>query len=221
MSLSDQSQKSEFLRGEGDAWFERNRGAFDPRRDPVIAGLSELGRSPRRVLEIGCADGVRLSLLRETFKSECCGIDPSIDAIRSAKSRDKDLDVSVGTADKLAFADSYFDLVIFGFCLYLCDVSDHFAIAREADRVLADGGVLVIYDFSSPITFKNKYSHKPGISSYKMDWAKMFTWHPSYRLIVRRYYEAALGERTFSPDEAIVADFLKKDVATAFPSNPW
>jgi ubiquinone/menaquinone biosynthesis C-methylase UbiE len=221
MNLSDRGQKSEFLRGEGDAWFERNRGAFDPQHDPVITGLFELGQSPRRVLEIGCADGARLSVLHEIFSSECCGIDPSTDAIRSAKSRDKNLDVSVGTADKLDFADSQFDLVIFGFCLYLCDVSDHFAIAREADRVLADGGVLVIYDFSSSIPFKNKYSHRSGISSYKMDWTKMFTWHPSYRLIIRRYRESVLGGRTFSPNEAIVADFLRKDVTAAFPSNPW
>jgi ubiquinone/menaquinone biosynthesis C-methylase UbiE len=221
MSLSGRDQKSEFLKGEGDAWFQRNSGKFDSRHDPAIAGLLELGQLPRRVLEIGCADGRRLSAIRETFSSECHGIDPSSDAIRNAKSRDKDLNVSVGTADRLSFSDSQFDLVIFGFCLYLCDVADHFVIASEANRVLADGGVLVVYDFSSPIPFKNEYSHKSGISSYKMDWAKMFTWHPSYRLVTRRYHEASTAGYRFAPNEAIVADFLKKDVASAFPRNPW
>jgi ubiquinone/menaquinone biosynthesis C-methylase UbiE len=219
-SLQYRDQKDEFLESEGDAWFERNHRAFVPQHDPIIAGLFELGQSPGRVLEIGCSDGARLSALHETFSSECSGIDPSADAVRSAQLRAKNLDISVGTADKLAFADSQFDLVIFGFCLYLCDVSDHFKIASEADRVLADGGVLVVYDFSSPIPFKNEYIHKPGIWSYKMDWAKMFTWHPSYRLIARRYSETA-SSKTFVPNEAIVADFLRKDVASAFPSNPW
>ncbi len=218
--MPDRDQKRLFAEGEGDAWFKRNRGTFDPQRDPIVSGLLDLGQRPRRVLEIGCADGVRLSLLRETFSAECWGIDPSAEAVRSAKLRDQNLNIGAGTADRLEFPDAQFDLVVFGFCLYLCDVADHFKIASEADRVLADGGMLVIYDFSSPLPFKNEYSHRSGVWSYKMDWAGMFTWHPGYRLVGRRYREAGLNT-TFAPNEAIVADFLRKDVASAFPPNPW
>jgi ubiquinone/menaquinone biosynthesis C-methylase UbiE len=218
--VSDRDQKRLFVEGEGDAWFQRNRDAFDPQRDPVVSGLQDLGQRPRRVLEIGCADGARLSLLRETFSSECWGVDPSTEAVRSAKLRDQNLNIGTGTADRLEFPDASFDLVVFGFCLYVCDVADHFKIASEADRVLADAGMLIIYDFSSPLPFSNKYSHKPGVRSYKMDWSKMFIWHPGYRLVGRRYREAGQNV-TFAPNETIVADFLRKDVSSAFPPNPW
>ncbi len=147
-------------------------------------------------------------------------MEPSSDAVQAAKARDPELNVRVGTADRLDFPDGHFDLVIFGFCLYLCDVSDHFTIAKEADRVLANSGALAIYDFLAPVPFSNDYAHKQGIRSYKMEWSRMFTWHPSYRLIARRYHESSFPF-TFHPNEMIAADFLRKDATSAFPLNPW
>lgn len=68
--MPKQDQKSEFLGGEGDAWFLRNMKEFDAARDPLVAGLSGLGMTPRRVLEIGCANGARLSAIRNVLGAD-------------------------------------------------------------------------------------------------------------------------------------------------------
>ena len=109
---------------------------------------------------------------------QCTGIEPSKKAVNEAKQ--KGLNVVEGTADNLPFQDNSFDIVIFGFCLYLCDREDLFRIAYEADRVLKNPGWLIIHDFFSIYPTKNPYHHVPGMFSYKMDYKTMFTWHPAY-----------------------------------------
>ncbi|MFZ0260417.1 MAG: hypothetical protein WAL36_10665 [Pseudolabrys sp.] len=52
------------------------------------------------------------------------------------------------TADDLsAFGPDTIDLLIYGWCLYLCDREDLFKIVTEGDRILKDSGYLVVYDF--------------------------------------------------------------------------
>jgi len=74
-------------------------------------------------------------------------LEPSNEAVYQAISLG--LDARVGTADVIPFQDKSFDIVIFGFCLYLCDRDDLFKIAAEADRVLKTPGWLLIKDFYS------------------------------------------------------------------------
>src|SRR5262249_49568767 len=119
---------------------------------------------------------------------------------------------------KLAFEDSFFDVVIFGFCLYLSDPQHHFAIAAEADRTLRDGGFLVISDFCSPVPYRNRYAHHEGLYAFKMQYSNMFLWHPAYRLLSRTYFEHD-EHLTLSRDEAAVVDVLHKDLANAFPQR--
>jgi hypothetical protein len=88
----------------------------------------------------------------------------------------------------------------------------------QANRVLRDSGLLVIYDFIASSPFKNVYRHKQGIYSYKMTWSNMFTCHPSYTLIARKYAEKS-GNRSFHFNGLLVVDVLRKDVGTAFPTR--
>ncbi len=209
------AQRDVFLESEGDAYFRRNRGpASHP--DLLRTALQALQIKPRRVLEIGCGAGDRLSTLRESFGTECHGIDPSQAAVDS--SRFPGLHLKVGTADKLDYADGFFDLVLFGHCLYLCDPQDHFTIAAEANRVLADGGFIGLADFLPSRPHRNSYSHRPGLYSYKMTYANMFLWHPSYRLLSRTYYEHS-ESLTLQPGESIAFDLIRKDLAAAFPDG--
>jgi ubiquinone/menaquinone biosynthesis C-methylase UbiE len=208
------AQKDAFLESEGDAYYLRNRGGTDRQPDLLSDALSRLQIAPTRILEIGCSDGRRLAGLWRTFKAECHGVDPSQEAIRSNSI--SDLHLSVGTADRLHFDNGFFDLVVFGFCLYLCDPQDHFMIAAEANRVLRDGGFLAISDFCPSRAYRNPYAHKPGLYAYKMDYARMFAWNPAYRLLGRSYYEHSICN-TFDADEAAAVDVLKKDFAAAFP----
>jgi len=121
---------------------------------------------------------------KENRGFDCYGVDPSSEAVKFAKQRG--LDARQGTAESLPFDDSAFDIVVFGFCLYLCDRDDLFRIASEADRVLKNPGWLLILDFFSPTPTKREYHHRSGLFSYKMDYRTLFTWNPAYTTVTHR-----------------------------------
>lgn len=213
-------QKEKFLESEGDAWFERNPNAGNDGESAIIALFEKLGLKPTSVLEIGCGGAGRLEHIRRRFQAECHGLDPSFKAITKATERYPELRLQVGTADTLPFDNASFDTVIFGCCLYLCDPDDHFRIAWQADRVLKDGGVMVIRDFAPPQPFQNVYVHADGLRSHKMSWTNMFLWHPSYSHLCRDYLEHNTPY-TFHPNERVCTDLLIKNSTWAFPANPY
>lgn len=86
----------------------------------------------------------------------------------------------VGTAESLSLPDKSVELLIYGFCLYLCDRDDLFRITGQAHRVLKPQSWLAILDFWSPHQRTNVNHHRSGIDSYKDDLPRMFSWHPSY-----------------------------------------
>ncbi len=201
------------MSAEGDAWFTRNESALaakDWSCDPVCRRLESLPRSnePFRLLEIGCGDGSRIHYLagREGFK--VCGIEPSEKAV--AKARGRGLQVTRATADALPFADSSVDIVVFGFCLYLCDDRDLFRIAYEADRVLASVGWILILDFEARAPTYKAYHHRDGILTRKMHCVPMFSWHPAYTLASYEKFHHGNGLWTDDPDEWVALSCLRK-----------
>lgn len=160
------------------------------------------------LLEIGCGDGSRLAWLRQHHNVEVAGIEPSKEAVAAA--HQQGVDAHQGTADRLPFDDQAFDVVLFGFCLYLCDRFDLFSIAREADRVLKNPGWLLIHDFYSPMPTARDYHHFQGLKSYKMDYRSLFTWHPAYTCVshmVRHHSECTY---TDDPKEWVAISVLRK-----------
>jgi hypothetical protein len=93
--------------------------------------------------------------------------------------------------------------------LYLCDPADWFRIVAEGDRVLTDGGHLIIQDFpdvSRP--FARKYTHRDGVLSYHMRFSDLWQTHPWYQ----RVYGCGRGV-----DEYVTV--LRKDTK-AIPVRP-
>src|SRR5437868_3398432 len=121
-----QKQKDVFLASEGDQWFLRNQSKLtaENRDDVLVSELEKLANPPRDILEVGCSNGWRLECLRKRWGSAVYGIDPSSRAIDAARLQYPAVNFRVGTADELPYGDSQFDLVILGFCLYLCDRED-------------------------------------------------------------------------------------------------
>lgn len=223
--MSNVDQKRAFLREEGDAFFERNRAALtrDERlagADPVLKLVSEWKPFPSRVLEIGCANGWRLNRLRALGAVQLHGIDPAPAAVAAGRSAFPEVSLEVGTADQLPFPNDSFDLVVFGFCLYLCDPADHFRIVAEADRVLGSPGQLCLLDFDPLVPYRNPYAHKPGLYSYKMDFSSLFLAHPHYQLREKRVTSHD-GGAPACPDDRIAITWLTKDSRTGWPENPW
>lgn len=209
-------QSDVFLDSEGDAYYRRNGSGRDPQTlpasDPLL--LATLGlpatdlRPGARLLEIGCSDGLRLQWLREHHQINCTGIEPSAAAVATA--RERGIDARQGTADTLPFADGSFDIVLFGFCLYLCDPQDLFRIASEADRVLANPGWLLILDFYSETPTRRAYHHRSGLFSRKMDYRTLFTWHPAYTCMSQNVVHHSTFEHTDDPTEWIATSVLRK-----------
>ena len=215
------SQKKIFSAIEGNKYYERNKNKLKgPRNDPVIQAIAQLELYPKKILEIGCSNSWRLNLLKKIYKSDCWGIDPSAEAIEQGKKDFKEVNLEKGTADALPYENQMFDMVIFGFCLYLCDRSDLFKIAYEADRVLMDLGHIVIYDFYPPFQYKNKYSHYKGIYSYKMNYSNLFLWNPAYTLKYQKmFFHPPLKKGTV--DDIVSVMILEKNIECAFPDNPY
>ena len=208
-------QRNRFLESEGDAWFTRNQEKLSSRKLPdedlllcEVIDIYHLRKANLRVLEIGCGDGTRLAWLKNNLNTDCYGIEPSAKAVALANS--KGLNVQQGTADELPFDDQRFDLVIFGFCLYLCDREDLFRIVDEANRVLHAPGWLMILDFFSPAPLSKIYHHSPGIKSHKMDYRTLFDWHPDYECITHKVrHHSELGY-TDEQDEWVAVSVLRK-----------
>ena len=207
------NQKTVFLESEGNAWFKRNNQgndiSFDPKKDRLLPDLLELPlKSGMKVLEIGCSSGYRLLWLQENLGLKCVGIEPSDQAVKIA--RDKGIEVYQATAESLPFEDTSFDLVIFGFCLYLCDRADLFRIAQEADRVLRNPGWLAILDFFSSTPFAHPYHHLEGISTYKMDYRTLFDWNPNYICMTHKVRHHVDNTYTDEVQEWVGLSILRK-----------
>lgn len=211
-------QTDAFARGEADAYFARNHAdeaALD-RDDPLFDVLSELEPAPARWLEVGCSDGARLERLRRLHGDgvgSYAGLDPSARAIAAGRERFPQVSLQVATADALPFHANSFDVVVFGFCLYLCDRADLFRIAAECDRVLDGDGLVVVYDFHREAPHANPYAHAPGLHSYKMDHARLFTWNPAYGIVDRR-------RSPYPPDDEVAVTVLRRSISRAWHPAP-
>ena len=221
------SQKEIFSEKEADAWLERNRRAlanFDPETDAIIRHLRPHLAPGLSVAEVGCALAGRTAALAKITGGRGFGVDPSAQAMAEAALLHPQLSFRQATADALPWDDHSIDILIYGFCLYLCDRTDLFRIAAEGDRVLKNGGLLAILDFHPPLPYRNAYSHQPVVLNYKMDNARLLSWNPAYveisRGILDHHTRAASAESPFAPDERIAVSVLKKLPAHAYPLSP-
>jgi ubiquinone/menaquinone biosynthesis C-methylase UbiE len=216
-------QKDIFFQKEGNEYYKRNTHKIHDvcNQDKIISSLQNLCLKPKCILEIGCSNGWRLNALHAIYNSECYGIDPSETAIKEGGQKFAKISLQQGTAERLPFADGKFDLVIFGFCLYLCDRGDLFSIAKEGDRVLSEGGIMTILDFEPPFPYRNEYKHDVRIQTYKMNYANMFAWDPKYTIIYKLLFSHSDDKDIADPDERVSVVFMKKDSLPAYPANPF
>ena len=212
------SQKDIFLSSEGDRWFDRNKstiGNYDPiemTEDQILALVQEflpfVSSKVPSLLEVGCGGGNRLKWSKDQLGVDAHGIDPSPKAIQNECS--KGVAAQIGTADNLPFLDCSFDFLVFGHCLYLCDVDDLFKISSEATRVTKKDSFIIIHDFFAPEHKYIKYEHKAGIFSHKMDFTKLWSWQSSYTVIYNKLTET--GSKEFRDDdrEWVTTSVLRK-----------
>ena len=99
----------------------------------------------RCAVDVGCGSGISTLALRE-FAQERIGVEPAEPMVEAARAVDPAARFIVGPAEAIPLPDSTADLITAAGALNYADPSRFFP---EADRVLREGGALLVYDFST------------------------------------------------------------------------
>lgn len=130
-------EKSEYARMEA---VEANHWWFKAKRQYVAQALAWFGPATAgaKVLDVGCGTGAVMEQMK-SLGYEAYGVDMSADALHYCEA--KELAVTLGTAENIAYPDANFDVVL---ALDVLEhVPDHAAAMREIARVLKPGGIFV------------------------------------------------------------------------------
>ena len=217
------SQSMVFRDGEGDKWYLRNIEALDRREAPLAQNflfdtLAHKKSDINSILEVGCSAGHNLVFMCNLFEASGFGIDPSQMAIRDAIARGKNAEgklaynYKVGTADSLPYEDSQFDLVVFGFCLYLVPREEIQRALSEANRVLKPGGFLAIIDFDVPRSLTNTYIHAENVKSFKENYSLRYLENGEYSLISKWSHSHNSDYFVEEVDERISISVMHKEL---------
>jgi len=222
MSNQQTGQHQAWASGDtADAYFQRNQSKLDADESPARSTLffARYIKRGDKVLEIGTANGWVLEQLRRLTGCDAYGMDPSHKAIADGRTRYPELQLSLGTADKIDHPDGFFQVVLFGFCLYLIDRALLMRAVAESDRVLSNSGRLMITDFDPATPHRRPFSHQEGVWSYKMQYPELWLANPTYVLAEKISYSHH-GERFHTDtNERVASWILVKQHEHAYPEQ--
>ena len=212
------NQDNIFLKSEGDNWFKRNMSALTGVHDQdFVVNLIQLYNiTPENVLEIGASNGWRLNEISKIHDCNCIAVEPSELAIKTGKEKYPHIEFHRAVANELPFDnDRKFDLVIINFVFHWISREKLFKSVSEIDRVLSDGGLLIIGDFMPDSPNKVNYHHikDEGMWTYKQDYTKVFISSNIYKLIgsMTGHHETKKYDPFVDAKSRMAVTLLKKD----------
>jgi len=215
-------QDNVFLESEGDRWFARNRavlGGFDPGADLPLRLLSLYDLRPGRVLEIGAANGFRLTEIQRRTGSGAVAVEPSTHAIDNGRKAFPSIQFVRGTAHSIPLEEN-FDLVIVNFVFHWIDRSNLLRSVAEIDRLVRDDGWLIIGDFYPANRLRVRYHHleEQKLFTFKQNYAETFLASGLYHSVASLTADHAAKklEATVGESERIGVWLLQKSLTEHF-----
>ncbi len=187
------NQDDIFSKKEADAWYARNADALTPearemRSDLVEKLILKHRLHPKRVLDVGAANGWRLEAMRRARpRAQYVGVEPSASAVAAGKKKFPRIELKRGVAAKLPVKDASFDLALAVFTFHWVSRDTLLQSVAEIDRAITDGGYLIICDFLPREPRKNPYRYRPGVFTYKADYGALFEASGNYIRVERVY----------------------------------
>jgi len=155
---------------EANKYFKRNPNV--QKNNYGIINLCSINNlKPKSILEIGCANGIRLNDYSNILRSKTnYGIDVSSYAIKNAKKKFNRLNFLKISSLEINKIRKNFDLIICGFFLYMLDREEIFNQFNLIYKKLNENGYLIIEDFDPLFKHTNNSSHNKNLKSFKMSY---------------------------------------------------
>jgi SAM-dependent methyltransferase len=204
---------------EGDRWFQRNQrllNAFDTSADLPLKLIFLYGLTPERVLEIGAANGFRLAAIHQRTGAETVAVEPSAQAVLNGKASFPFITFIRGTASAVPLRDA-FDLVIVNFVFHWIDRQSVLRAVAEVDRLVRDGGYLLIGDFQPVNQVQVRYHHLEDqeVYTYKQNYAATFLasalYHPV--ALLTAHHATKELQASVAENDRIGAWLLRKELS--------
>ena len=202
------------------AGYANSRPAVHERILEMVRQRLRLTRRLDWALDVGCGAGLSTRLLQRIAR-HCIGIDPSEAMLGWSSRVAPNACFAAGAAEALPVRSHSIDIITAAGSLNYADLNLFFP---EAARVLAPGGVLVIYDFSEGRNFRGSasldtwYSEflrrypPPSGSGRQISPASLGSLDSGFRLSGHEYFEIGL---TLNPDSYLDYVMTETNVAHA------
>ena len=139
------------FQGSGEA-YDRFMGRYSTPLAVAFADAAGIEAS-RRALDVGCGPGALTSeLVRRLGAESVAAVDPSESFVEACRRRNPGVDVRVGRAEELPYANEQFSAALAQLVLHF--VSDPDATVHEMQRVVQSGGTVAacVWDFGGGMT---------------------------------------------------------------------
>lgn len=219
-------QENIFEQGEGDNWFKRNKDYIKKSQDDWIENaIRKLDlKENASIIECGCSSGHRLARLKKIFpNSRVVGFDISKEAICYGKKEYNEIELYQHKISE-EFDMGQYDVVICSFVLHWVDRQDLSKVISNIDKLVADGGILLIGDFLPDYNHRNKYKHLENeeVYTYKQNYGSIFESLGIYKEMAKLTFDHRNRKDKIASadnDNRVGLSILKKNIFDFYKEN--